>query len=228
MKTFAERVRMAREHAGLTQAQLAEIVGMSQPGIQKLERSGGASKFTIQIASACGVSSEWLATGKGEMVDASAPRKPGFDVNIEPIDEPIRTVPLISCVAAGKMTGITDPYALGAYEKKVPVLVDTSKFAFALRIQGNSMAPEFVPGDIVIIDPDVTPQPGDYVIAKNDDQEATFKKYRPRGRNEKGQEYFELVPLNPDYPTLRSDLDQIVIIGTVVQHNRILRRTNKL
>ena len=90
------------------------------------------------------------------------------------------------------------------------------------------MVPEFVPGDIVIIDPDITPQPGDYVIAKNDDQEATFKKYRPRGRNEKGQEYFELVPLNPDYPTLRSDLDQIAIIGTVVQHNRIMRRTNKL
>ena len=32
----------------------------------------------------------------------------------------------------------------------------------------------------------------------------------------RGEEYFELVPLNEDYPTLRSDLTRIEIIGTAV------------
>ncbi|MBU2728800.1 LexA family protein [Acidithiobacillus caldus] len=226
METFSDRVRKAREHAGLSQAQLAERVGMSQPGIQKLERGGSSSKFTAQIASVCGVSGEWLATGKGQMLGDMRPGQ--YDVNVQPIDEPIRTVPLISSVAAGLMTNVMDPYALGAYEKKVPVLVEVSKFAFALRVLGNSMMPDFSPGDIIIIDPDVTPHPGDFVVAKNDEEEATFKKYRPRGRNEKGEEYFELVPLNPDYPILRSDLENIYIIGTVVQHNRMMKNNNKL
>ena len=41
--------------------------------------------------------------------------------------------------------------------------------------------------------------------------EATFKKYRPRGLNEQGQQVFELVPLNEDYPSMRSDLTAIRI-----------------
>lgn len=73
------------------------------------------------------------------------------------------------------------------------------------------------------MDPDIAPNPGNYVIAKNHHNEATFKKYRPRGRDADGRDVFELVPLNDDYATLRSDQDGAVVIGTVVEHIRILR-----
>ena len=82
----------------------------------------------------------------------------------------------------------------------------------------------FSDGDLVIIDPNVTPRPGEYVAVKNCEQEATFKKYRPRGLNAQGQEYFELVPLNPDYETMRSDLQPITIIGTMVEHRKFRKR----
>lgn len=85
------------------------------------------------------------------------------------------------------------------------------------------MEPEFKEGDIIIIDPEVAPSPGNYVVAKNSEEEATFKKYRPRGVNEKGEHYFELVPLNPDFETMRSDHQSITIIGTAVDHVRRLR-----
>ena len=62
--------------------------------------------------------------------------------------------------------------------------------------------------------------PGDFVVAKNGEEEATFKKYRPRGYGEDGQEIFELAPLNDDYPTMRSDRQHIQIIGTMVEHRR--------
>ena len=73
-----------------------------------------------------------------------------------------------------------------------------------------------------MIDPDVQPKPGGFVAARNGKQEATFKRYRPRGLNEKGVEYFELVPLNENYPTMRSDLEEITIIGTAVEHRKTL------
>ncbi|KAG1243050.1 hypothetical protein G6F65_022664 [Rhizopus arrhizus] len=82
----------------------------------------------------------------------------------------------------------------------------------------------FNEGDIVVIDPEVEPLPGDFVVAKNGEHEATFKKYRPRGVTERGAVVFELVPLNPDYPSLRSDISAIQIIGTMVEHRRYRKR----
>lgn len=86
------------------------------------------------------------------------------------------------------------------------------------------MLPDFQPGDRVIIDPSVRPQPGDYVVAKNGEEEATFKKYRLRSINEQGVEVFELVPLNPDYPSIRSDEVPIKIVGTMVEVRKYRRR----
>lgn len=82
------------------------------------------------------------------------------------------------------------------------------------------MLPDFRPGDRVLIDPEIAPSPGDFVVAKNGSNEATFKKYRPRGINERGDHVFELVPLNTDYETMRSDYTPIAIIGTMVEHRR--------
>lgn len=66
--TFGKRLAKAREHAGLTQKQLADAAGISQQAVNKLElRDGVGSRFTPQLAAACGVSPDWLATGKGSM-----------------------------------------------------------------------------------------------------------------------------------------------------------------
>ena len=86
------------------------------------------------------------------------------------------------------------------------------------------MLPDFAEGDRIIIDPRIKPNPGDFVVARNGDDEATFKKYRPKGLNEHGQDIFELVALNPDYPSMRSDLSHIEIIGTMVEHRRYRRK----
>lgn len=122
------------------------------------------------------------------------------------------------------MTEAVDAYSLGDAAEWLLTDLELSPSAFALRIKGDSMLPEFREGDTVIIDPAVTPLPGDYVVAKNDDNEATFKKYRPRGLNEQGQPVFELVPLNEDYPSLRSDRSNLQIIGTMVEHRRYRKR----
>ena len=113
-----------------------------------------------------------------------------------------------------------------------------SEYAFALEVKDESMAPEFKPGDKIIVDPAVFPNPGDQVVAvevkdegsdirgdvQSNGTEATFMKYRPRGYNDKGEMIFELAPLNPDYPILSSDKQPIRIIGTVVEHSRTLKR----
>lgn len=69
--TIGERVKRARQHAGINQRELAKAIGISQPSLSELERGESrSSAYLVQIASACGIDATWLATGKGEMTAA--------------------------------------------------------------------------------------------------------------------------------------------------------------
>lgn len=145
--------------------------------------------------------------------------------NVSPAQIGLRPIPVISSIQAGKLTYISDPYPAGAgYAIEYTDDHDLSRWTFALDVEGESMLPEFRPGDRIIVDPEVTPNPGDFVVARNGSDEATFKKYRPRGMNAAGEMVFELVPLNADYATMRSDVEQLTIIGVVVEHRKKYRR----
>ncbi|VVO24407.1 XRE family transcriptional regulator [Pseudomonas fluorescens] len=76
---LSERIKKARKAAGLTQAQLAELVGIAQTAVSQLE-SGKTlrSSYLIQIARECGVNSNWLASGEGDMKDPEDFRKLGM------------------------------------------------------------------------------------------------------------------------------------------------------
>jgi SOS-response transcriptional repressor LexA len=92
-----------------------------------------------------------------------------------------------------------------------------SALAFALELANESMAPDFMPGDRVVVDPAIQPVPGDYVLARSGDAEVVFGKFRPRQDGT-----FELVALNPDYPTLSLSAD--AVIATMAEHRRYRRR----
>jgi transcriptional regulator with XRE-family HTH domain len=64
---FAERLIQARKHAGLSQPQLAKMVGLAQSTIGDLEISGQGSSKVASLARACGVRVLWLERGEGPM-----------------------------------------------------------------------------------------------------------------------------------------------------------------
>ncbi|NDV73517.1 SOS response transcriptional repressor [Burkholderia cenocepacia] len=164
---------------------------------------------------------ERLVSDSGTNI-AKSPKK--FDKNVEPAPRGQRSIPVISYVQAGMMTEAMDPFALGEGFETVVTDLDVSEGSFWLKIKGISMLPEFPEGDMVLIDPSVTPLPGDFVVAKNTEEEATFKKYRPRGTNDRGEATFELVPLNDDFPTLYSERDHLRVIGVMMEHRKYRRR----
>lgn len=214
---FGQRLKTARKAAKMTQADLAKKVGIGQSTVAELEKTGNGSSHTPAIADALGVAALWLANGEGSM-------KTGFDANVQRVPAGMRCYPVISLIQAGALTEISHPYEPGDGFDMEYGEDDASRWAFFLEIKGDSMLPEFRPGDRVLIDPEVCPNPGDFVAARNTQQEATFKKYRVRGINEGGHEIFELVPLNDDYPVLRSDERHLKVIGTMIEHRRKFRR----
>ncbi len=90
---------------------------------------------------------------------------------------------------------------------------------FALRVLGDSMAPEFVEGHIVIIEPDGVVQNGSYVFAVYEEE------YIFRQLHIENEQYF-LKPLNEKYPTLEiSGLD--VVHGVITQRAGTRRKEHK-
>ncbi len=174
------------------------------------------------IESACGKQPGWMDFEHSAIEHPSRSEK--YDRNVLPAHAGKRAIPVISSIQAGAMKEIAEPYEPGAGYATTYTDDNYSKWAFALEIEGDSMLPEFRPGDLVIIEPEWEPRPGEYVVAKNGREEATFKKYRQRGTDESGREIFELVPLNDDYPTLRNDMTPLVILGVMAEHRRKARR----
>lgn len=66
-----DRLKLARKNASLTQAELAQRVGIKQASISEIERGlTRSSGYLIKIAQVCGVDPIWLSEGTGS-IDSS-------------------------------------------------------------------------------------------------------------------------------------------------------------
>ncbi len=228
METINDRITASRQAQKMSKAELARRVGISHASVSKWESGLNQPKgrYLNDLAAALGDTVDWLLTWDGD-----APASPGEQQvagfhNVEPAVIPQGTrVPVLSYVQAGHWHEMCEQAtAFDGNVEFVTAGVDVGPCGFGLWLRGQSMEPFFKEGDLIIVDPDEAPQPGDFVVAKNGSEEATFKKYRPRGIDESGQEVFELVPLNDDYPTMHSDRQHIQIIGVMVEHRSYRKR----
>lgn len=231
-------IRMLRKKRGLTLNQLAAEIGSDVGNLSRVERGlqGYSDQIISKIAGALNVPRAALFADDERQLDVvlanddklilfelkKTPEK--FDQNVSLSNVGVRPIPVISAVQAGQLKDMENPYSPGDGYSIEYTDQKLSRWAFALEVEGESMMPLFKPGDRIIVDPDLAPQPGDYVIARNGSDQATFKKYRPRGMGADGEMIFELVPLNDDYPTMRSDVEHLIVIGVVTEHRKKLRR----
>jgi len=160
---------------------------------------------------------------KAEDLIAEATPESSFS-NVRLDTSPLRKIPVLDFVQAGLFHDVGYDGLNPKGETYTTYQTAKPECVFSLEVSGLSMTPEFNPGDKLVVDASIPPYPGCFVIAQNGSHEATFKKYRAIGYDEHGRETFELVPLNPDFPTMNSTQQEIRIIGVVVEH---LRSFNK-
>jgi SOS-response transcriptional repressor LexA len=216
--TLGQRLRQVRVHRGWTQPELAKRCAWdSQARISMYERDQREPGHAdlLRLARVLDASPEWLLTGK-EPLPAGK--------NFAPATPEFRAVPLLTLQ---EIPGLGTVVRQGPPKsRELMTELETSVDAFAITVEGESMLPDFAPGDRVVIDPAVKPQPGDFVVTKLEaETEATFRKYRLRGRDATGQDIIDLVPLNDDYPVVTMDSDNPGhLIGTMVEHRRYRKR----
>lgn len=177
VNTIAERLKLARETAGLTQPELAGKAGVSQGTIGNIE-SGlrKRPRDLLSIASALGVSPEWLETGKGQMIQSQSKE---IDLDNNPDYPAIRRVKFklsagVSGFAVDYQGGNGNPLVFRRdwYEKNGY----TPSKLFATYVANGSMEPGLYDGDTVVVNTEqVNPKDG-AVFAVNYEGELVIKR----------------------------------------------------
>jgi SOS-response transcriptional repressor LexA len=87
---------------------------------------------------------------------------------------------------------------------------------FALVVLGDSMAPEFVEGDVIVVEPEGVAAAGSFVVAQVDGEWTMRELARVEGR-------WQLRALNPAYPAIAL-ADLSAVRGVVIQKSKPGRR----
>lgn len=218
--SLGSRIRHVRKANKLTQGRLAALLGVTSQAVSQWERDETTPTFDnlAALSAHLGPNIDWLLGKEGP--EAESPPNRWF------VGERSGMAPLVSSVTAGRWSDVYASHQVTEDTKLFEPHAPPRGSIFALVIDGESMEPDFQSGDVIIVDTGVQPMPGDFVVAKLEGtEEATFKKYRQRGTDEKGSPVIELAPLNPDYPTLTlNSKNPGRIVGTMVEHRRFRRR----
>lgn len=210
--SLSDRLTLAMNRAGITQAELARLCGVKPPSVNGW--LSGKSKFLrgenlLQAANALKVNQQWLATGEGPMTTL------GKQSNVESGPDLRSKVPLVSWVQAGEWCEAVQTTHVTEAERWMDCPVAHSNQTFALRVRGDSMtapsgaARTYPEGCFIFVDPERrNPVNGDRVVAcLLDAHEVTFKIYK----NEDGRQWLQ--PLNPTHEPIR---EPFKVLGTVL------------
>jgi phage repressor protein C with HTH and peptisase S24 domain len=122
-----------------------------------------------------------------------------------------RAIPIVGMARAGA-DGFFDEtgYPVGAAETvRFPGLGDER--VYALEITGDSMAPSFRPGDVVVVQPGTPVRRGDRIVVRTRSGEVMAKELGRRN-----DQSVELLSLNPAYPAREVSADEVDWIARII------------
>jgi len=226
IRSIAERLRRARIHAGFERAtEAVRRFGWNYSRYMNYENGERTipPKQAILFASAFGVTVDYIYFGKGDSLN-KIERTPSIPSRI------VRRIPLVGLENVAELQRIASGFE-PMLAATIPVSGEDTlpQRAIFIEIQDKSMSNSiepisFEPGDNAMIHLDVAPAPADFVLALvPEESKALFRLYREVGRAEDGSMIADLVPLNPNFRTIRiSNASPAEIIGVCRRIHRVV------
>lgn len=182
-----QKIRSSRKEAKLTQTDLANLLKVELQTVFRWE-NGKVKKISIDTL-------EQIAKATGKPLSYFLNQESSFEIkNFTEAQMPVKKIPLISWVAANRFGEASDPFPLGVAEEWGYTTIKGEN-VYQLKVKGDCMETEFKDGDIITINPHVTPKNGQFVVVRdNHADEATFKQYK-----EYSDGKIVLHPLNSKY-----------------------------
>jgi len=202
-----KKIKEIRLNLGLNQLQFAKRIGISRTHLSTLENEKSLPSLEVlkRISNEFNIPREDLE--KLWEMD-----KKDLESRKEYI--PIRKVPVLNSISAGELLEWTDKeYPPGWAEEWIEVDSGvTDPNAFALKVHGDSMEPEFHEGEYVVVSPNTQWVSGDYVVIANSHNEKALKKIRVN------KDHIVLISLNPKYePIVLGKNENPRVIGKVIR-----------
>ena len=155
MATLSERLTSLMYEKGISQAELARLIGIKQPSVFKiLSGETRNPKKILEIATALNVDPHWLKTGEGDpdpsyrIVEVSEPQNPNT-VRIDILD-------VEASAGNGAYLSPTEP---GLLSQEFDLTFFRQQFGRAdakhlklITVKGDSMAPTLESGDLLYVD----------------------------------------------------------------------------
>lgn len=201
--TVGERIRYARERAGLSVDDIANKLNKNRSTVYRYESDEIEDlPFTIMYALA-------------EILNVNPAYLMGWVDNPKPTDRTAKSIqiPVLGCVKAG--------YPMEAIENVIDYEEIPSEMAkkgdyFGLKIKGDSMEPKFSDGDVIIVRKQPIVDNGEIAVVLVNGDEATVKKFY------KLDSGVQLISTNPIYEPFFYTADEVnnlpvVVIGKVVE-----------
>lgn len=209
MKTLGYRLKERRKELGLTQKEIANVIGVSSVAVTYWEKdiTTPLSAHMNKLCKLLQCTDEWLLYGKGNNAELTGVSDDIFIV---------KKVPLISLTQAGNWQKIIKNFKPEDFKEWREISADLNPESFALRVEGDSMTTaaggvSIPQGSIVAVDTKTKAKSGDIVVAKiNEFKQTTLKKI------EFDPPYIYLKPLNPNYKTIPTN-KPVTVIGVVKQ-----------
>lgn len=211
MNLILKRILALKSERKISDAQFVKDLGFYSSIVSEWKNGSSKSymKHLPKIAEYLHTTAAYL---NGE-TDDPAPRLP---LNMRPLtDSTVARIPIVSTVRAG-FGGVPEPVydgTMAVYDRKNP-----QEYVW-MKVEGDSMSPNIMDGDYVLVHIQPTAENGDIVVAIWNGEEGTVKKYQ---RDDNG---VMLIPLNTQYPArfiTNDQLDEFIIYGVVKETKRIL------
>ncbi|MCX8643191.1 MULTISPECIES: XRE family transcriptional regulator [unclassified Gilliamella] len=230
MTTFTDRINWALQASGLSQHQLAEIVKISQPAIQKLvSGKSSTSRKIVEIATALNVDLLWLTQGVGKPDVGKNQANAKILGTIDdwdsqtPLDNDEVEVPFYKDVRLSAGDGFADDiedyngYKLRLSRSTMRRYGIDKDCAVCLTVYGDSMEPVFQDGATVAIDQADTSIRDGKIYAINHDGLLRIKILEKLPGNQ-----IKIRSYNPGYEDEIISQDEITILGRVWWQSSIL------
>ena len=186
MTTLSERLTSLMNEKGISQAELARLIGIKQPSVFKILNGETRNpKKILEIATALGVNAHWLKTGEGER-DADVVRV----VNLqEPIGENTIRIEILDVEASAGNGAFLTRSEQGLLAQEFDLDFFRRQFERTdaknlkiIAVKGDSMAPTLESGDLLYVDVSENYFSADGLYVFTFDDHTFIKRLQKRGR----------------------------------------------
>lgn len=211
---FSTRLKLLRKEKGFTQSDVARMFFVDKTAVSKWELGLNFPNQNIQsqLADLFGVSVDYLL-GRTDIRNA----------NLSPPAETIVDMPIVGSVRAGMDGNIVSDDTGDTRRIAAAALHGRPDEYFLLRVRGDSMYPEVLDGDCVLVRKMDSVESGSMAVVLYDEDYATVKWVE----YVEGEDWVRLIPNNPAYPPVRvegAELEKCRILGEVVDIMRTPRK----